>query len=277
MQISQRVVVVTGAGSGIGRALAQRCAREGAAAVVMADIDGARAARVADTLETPAIGTACDVTDESQLAALIEQTEDTFGPIDLYFANAGIADGAGLNTPDDVWQHVLDVNVMAHVHAARHLVPRWLQRGGGYFVVTASAAGLLTQIGAAPYSVSKHAAVGFAEWLAITYGAQGIRVSCICPMMVNTPMLTGHDVDDPAREQMLRALSNVLEPDDVADAVIAGVRDERFLILPHEDVLIHARRRADDHQRWLAGMQRLQAKVAGDITAPNATLLPQHR
>jgi NAD(P)-dependent dehydrogenase (short-subunit alcohol dehydrogenase family) len=196
---------------------------------------------------------------------LIAEAERAFGPVDLFCANAGVGQGTGLDTPDDVWEQAFDVNVRAHVFAARRLVPRWLERGEGYFLSTASAAGLLTQIGSAPYSVTKHAAVAFSEWLAVTFGGRGIGVSCLCPMGVNTNMLNaGLDMGDKQAlgARVVAAAGEVLEPEDVAQAVVEGLRAEQFLILPHPEVLEFFRRKGSDYDRWIKGMQRLQARIA---------------
>jgi NAD(P)-dependent dehydrogenase (short-subunit alcohol dehydrogenase family) len=253
MQLSNKVVVVTGGASGIGRAMARRFAADGAR-VVVADLDGAAAAAVAD--EIGGLGMACDVTREEQVVDLIARAP---GPIDLFCANAGVAVGTDEQAPDAEWDLAFAVNVRAHVLAARHLVPAWLERGEGYFLATASAAGLLTQIGSAPYAVTKHAAVAFAEWLSITYGDRGIRVSCLCPMGVRTPMTEGDDL----ATQIVASAGPMLAPEDVAATVVEGLRDERFLILPHPEVMTFLRRKVDDHERWLAGMRRLQARVDG--------------
>jgi NAD(P)-dependent dehydrogenase (short-subunit alcohol dehydrogenase family) len=258
MQLSDRVVVVTGAASGIGRALAHRFAAEGARGVVIADLDHAGAQAVAGAIGERAIGVACDVATEAQVAELVTRAERAFGPIDLFCANAGVAVGTDEATPDAEWDLALAVNVKAHIYAARALVPAWLERGEGYFLATASAAGLLTQIGSAPYAVSKHAAVAFAEWLSVTYGDRGIRVSCLCPMGVKTPMTEG----DHLANDVVAAAGALLEPEEVADAVVDGLRAERFLILPHPEVLTFLRRKVDDNERWLAGMRRLGASVA---------------
>jgi NAD(P)-dependent dehydrogenase (short-subunit alcohol dehydrogenase family) len=256
MNLTERVVVVTGGASGIGRALARRFADEGARGVVVADLDGAGAQAVAQ--EIGGLGVGCDVSDQSQVAELVARAREAFGPIDLFCANAGVAIGADEASPDAEWDLALAVNVKAHVYAARQLLPDWLERGEGYFLATASAAGLLTQIGSAPYSVSKHAAVAFAEWLSITYGDRGIRVSCLCPMGVRTPMTAG----DGLATDIVATAGAMLEPDEVAAAVVEGLHDERFLILPHPEVMTFLRRKVDDHERWLAGMRRLQARVA---------------
>jgi NAD(P)-dependent dehydrogenase (short-subunit alcohol dehydrogenase family) len=271
MELSGKVAVVTGGASGIGRALARRFARDGARGIAVADLDAdgaqAVAAEIGENAGKAAVGIGCDVSRPEQVEDLIKETEKAFGrPVDLFCANAGVGQGTGLDTPEDVWEQAFDVNVRAHVYAARLLVPGWLERGEGYFLSTASAAGLLTQIGSAPYSVTKHAAVAFAEWLAVTFGSRGIGVSCICPMGVNTNMLNaGLDMTD--REglgaRVVAATGEVLEPEDVADAVVEGLREERFLILPHPEVLEFFRRKGSDYDRWIAGMQRLQAHVSG--------------
>jgi NAD(P)-dependent dehydrogenase (short-subunit alcohol dehydrogenase family) len=263
MNLSDRVVVVTGAASGIGRAMARRFAEEGARGVVVADLDGAGAQAVANAIGDRALGVATDVADEAQVADLVARARDAFGPIDLFCANAGVAIGADEASPDAEWDLALEVNVRAHVYAARKLLPAWLERGEGYFLATASAAGLLTQIGSAPYAVSKHAAVAFAEWLSVTYGDRGIRVSCLCPMGVRTAMTAG----DGLATDIVATAGAMLEPEDVAAAVVEGLREERFLILPHPEVMTFLRRKVDDHERWLSGMRRLQARVSNSDTS----------
>jgi NAD(P)-dependent dehydrogenase (short-subunit alcohol dehydrogenase family) len=208
-----------------------------------------------------ALAIAADQSSVGEVADSIHRAEAALGPIDLYWANAGVAIGADLDTPDDVWQTAIAVNVSAHYAAARELVPGWVARGHGYFCSTASAAGLLAQIGSATYSVTKHAAVAFAEWLSITYGDRGITVSCLCPQGVNTNMLNA-DVEG-AGAAAVRAGGRVLEPDEVAACCLDAVRDERFLILPHAEVLTYWQRKTTDYERWLAGMRRLQARVSG--------------
>jgi len=261
-------VVVTGAGRGIGRALALRAAREGAR-VVVNDLDAGTARAVAAEVGGTAVPG--DAASAAGVRALVAEATEALGRIDAFLANAGI-DGAhgpdSLQTPDEAWARVVDVNVMAHVRAARELVPRWLADGqGGRFVVTASAAGLLTMIGSAPYSVTKHAAVGFAEWLSVTYGGRGVRVHAICPQGVRTQML-----EDAGPLQQLLSRDRALEPDEVADALVAAIEEDRFLVLPHPEVAGYYAARAADPDRWLAGMRRLQQKVdtalgAGDPTA----------
>jgi NAD(P)-dependent dehydrogenase (short-subunit alcohol dehydrogenase family) len=230
-------------------------------------VNASGAETVAADIGEHAVGVACDVRDQSQIDALLDRAHDAFGPIDLFCANAGVAIGTNPDTtPDDVWDLAFDVNIRAHVLAARRLVPEWLERGEGYWLTTASAAGLLTQIGSAPYSVTKHAAVGFAEWLSITYGDRGIGVSCLCPMGVNTAMLQGGmevEGEDAVGAHVVAAAGGVLEPEQVAEEVVDALREERFLVLPHPEVLEFFRRKASDYDRWLAGMRRLQGHVTG--------------
>jgi NAD(P)-dependent dehydrogenase (short-subunit alcohol dehydrogenase family) len=266
MDLAGKVVVVTGGGNGIGRAMVRRFVQEGARGVVAADLDGAAAAGVAAAL-APAhpgrvLARTCDVSVDADVIALVDGAEAAFGPVDLFCANAGVGLGTDLTTPDAEWRTAIDVNVMAHVYAARRLLPGWLERGRGYFLATASAAGLLTQIGSAPYSVTKHAAVAFAEWLAVTYGDRGVRVSCLCPQGVNTNMLNAGGVASTGAAAV-RAGGPVLEPDDVAAVVADALREERFLVLPHPEVLTYWQRKSADYDRWLGGMRRLQARVTG--------------
>ena len=253
MELSEKVCVVTGGASGIGRALAHRFADEGAK-VVVADLRGAEDA-AKDIAGALAVD--CDVGDERQVVELIDRVENEVGPVDLFAANAGVGGGTML----DGFESAIAVNVMQHVYAARRLVPGWVERGGGYFLSTASAAGLLTQIGSAAYSVSKHGAVAFAEWLAVTYGDQGVKVSVLCPMGVRTPMLTGGDEQAEQAAQVVGTAGAIIEPEQVADDVVAALREERFLILPHAEVLTFFQRKASDYDRWLAGMRRLQAAI----------------
>jgi NAD(P)-dependent dehydrogenase (short-subunit alcohol dehydrogenase family) len=278
VELDDRVVVVTGGASGIGRALCRRFAAEGARAVVVADLaaDGARA--VAAELQdesgstTRALAVPTDVTREPDIVALVERTEETYGPVDLFCSNAGIAIGGGAEAPDESWEAIWHINVMAHVFAARAVLPGMIARGEGYLLNTASAAGLLTNLGAAPYSVTKHAAVGLAEWLAITHGDAGIKVSCLCPQGVRTAMLEG-GLDPSAPEggdqafpagQVVLASGDLLEPEDVAEAVVEGLREETFLILPHPEVGEYFRHKAGDYDRWLRGMRRLQQRLISE-------------
>jgi NAD(P)-dependent dehydrogenase (short-subunit alcohol dehydrogenase family) len=257
VRLRERVVVVTGGAGGIGRALALRCAAEGAR-VAVTDIQAGALERVAGELGSGHVSFAGDVSDGGALDALLARVEAELGPVEVFFANAGVAIGEDpIGTPDEVWDQAFAVNVRAHVLAARRLLPGWLSRGEGYFVATASAAGLLTQIGSAPYAVTKHAAVAFAEWLSVTYGERGIRVSCLCPMGVRTAMLAGEELS----HRVVRSAGEVLEPEQVADAVVAAIDREQFLILPHPEVLTFFQRKALDYERWLAGMRRLQART----------------
>lgn len=248
MELAGKCCVVTGGASGIGAALCRRFAAEGAARVVVADLNAAGAARVAAEIGGVAVTT--DVSREDEIRRLVQSA----GEIDLFCSNAGIALAGGADASDDDWKKSFDVNFMAHVWAARALLPQMLERGSGYLLCTASAAGLLSQIGSAPYTASKHAAVAFAEWLSITYGGRGIRVSCLCPQGVRTGML--NETTGPAF-----LLAGALEPDAVAAHVVDGLREERFLILPHPEVAEYVRRKATDPDRWLAGMRKLAAQL----------------
>jgi NAD(P)-dependent dehydrogenase (short-subunit alcohol dehydrogenase family) len=254
MELADRVCVVTGGASGIGRALCERFAAEGAKAVVVVDRDANGAVAVASAIGDRAVALTADVTVEADIEAVIERTEDEIGPIDLFASNAGILSGQGIEATDEDWMLVWLVNVMSHVFAARALVPRMIARGEGYLLNTASAAGLLSQPGDAAYSVTKHAAVGLAEWLSITYGSQGVKVSCLCPMAVATPMI---GIGEGSVGASAAAVQGILPPAEVADIVVEGLRDERFLILPHPEVATFEQRRATDRDRWLAGMRRL--------------------
>lgn len=260
---SGRTAVVTGGGSGIGAALARRLADHGAR-VVVADLDPATAEQVADEIGESAVAVGGDAADPTVIQRLVDTAETTFGPVDLYFANAGIGGGAGLDSTDAQWAAALEINTMAHIRAARLLVPGWLARGTGYFVSTASAAGLLTQLGSAPYAVSKHAAVGFAEWLSVTYGDKGIRVSCVCPMGVDTALLREGMIppDDVEAGRLaidaVKSAGAVLTPEAVADTVLAGVAAGQFLILPHPEVLTMYQHKGSDYDRWIRGMRRFQ-------------------
>jgi NAD(P)-dependent dehydrogenase (short-subunit alcohol dehydrogenase family) len=256
MQLKDKVIVVTGGAHGIGRALCQRFAAEGARAVVVADQDHDGAQVVA--LAIGGLAVAVDVGVEADHLRLVEITTSAFGPIDLFCSNAGIISLGGIAAPDADWQRLWNVNTMAHVWAARAVLPGMLQHNRGYLLQTASAAGLLTQIGSAPYAATKHAAVAFAEWLAITYGDRGIKVSCLCPMGVHTRML---DNAPGGVGDLLRYTA--LTPEAVADTVVHGLADERFLILPHPEVADYFRHKADDYDRWLRGMRRLQEKAGG--------------
>ncbi|HEY3800042.1 MAG TPA: SDR family NAD(P)-dependent oxidoreductase [Caulobacteraceae bacterium] len=251
MDIKGRIVVVTGAASGIGRALAQRFAKDGAKLVVCADLNGEGAKATAEGIGGVAFTT--DVSKEADVQTLIETVERDHGPIDLFCSNAGIGTGGGVETSNERWQRIWDINVMAHVWAARHLVPRMVARGGGYLLNTASAAGLLSQVGSAPYAVTKHAAVALAEWLSITHGDQGIKVSVLCPQAVRTAMTAGNP-------DGVASVDGMLEPEDAAEACVRAIEAETFLVLPHPQVLDYMRRKTADYDRWLGGMRRLNAR-----------------
>lgn len=253
MDVHDKGVVITGAGQGIGRAIATRLAAEGAR-VVVNDLDATAAHAVAEEIGAHAVPG--DAATEEGVDALLGAAREHLGAIDIYFANAGILNGRGLDTDERDWARALDVNVMAHVRAAQRLVPGWLEAGGGRFVVTASAAGLLTALGNAPYSVTKHAAVGFAEWLSVTYGHRGIVVQCICPQGVQTQML---DASGPMREVLSH--DTALTPEQVAETVWQALAGEEFLILPHPEVQGYYERRAAHTDQWLASMRKLQRRL----------------
>jgi NAD(P)-dependent dehydrogenase (short-subunit alcohol dehydrogenase family) len=254
LKLTGRIVVVTGAANGIGRAMARRFHAEGAKLVACADLDGAGARAVA--AEIGGVGFETNVAREADIQALIETVEAEHGPIDLFCSNAGIGIGGGAEASNEGWQRIWDINVMAHVWAARHLVPRMAARGGGYLLNTASAAGLLSQIGSAPYAVTKHAAVGLAEWLAITHGDEGVKVSVLCPQAVRTAMTAGNP-------DGVASVDGMIEPEDVAEAVVRAIDAEDFLILPHPEVLEYMRRKTGDYNRWIGGMRKLNRKYRG--------------
>jgi NAD(P)-dependent dehydrogenase (short-subunit alcohol dehydrogenase family) len=251
------VVVVTGGAGGIGRALAERFARESARAVVIVDLSEPAAQSVAAGLDCErALGIGLDVTDGAAVDSAVQRIEAEAGPITMWCSNAGVALGDGLGGDDD-WERSWQVHVQAHIHAARAVLPRMRDRGRGHLMITASAAGLLTNMDSAPYSVTKHGAVALAEWLAIRYGDEGIGVSCLCPQGVRTPM-----TERPEAGSSTRAAGAFLEPQDVVDAVVAALTEDRFLILPHPEVAEFERRRATDRDRWLAGMRKVWAKIS---------------
>ena len=317
MDVANRVAVVTGGASGIGRELCLALASRGAAGVVVADVDAQGSVAVAQTIRSlgqKAVAVTADVSREPDVQGLVSRAEEAFGRIDLFCSNAGIIVAGGVEVPDAAWSRIWAVNVQSHVYVARAVLPGMLARGEGYLVITASAAGLLTQLGSAPYAVTKHAAVALAEWLAISYGDQGIGVSCLCPQAVTTNLgatsqreLAGGTRGSPPRTDtatrgdawteergtsdegrhhpearrppggiggspprtdtvgsvsLQAALDGVLTPDQVAVSVIDGLAAERFLILPHPEVATYERRRAEDRDRWLGGMRRLQARLA---------------
>jgi NAD(P)-dependent dehydrogenase (short-subunit alcohol dehydrogenase family) len=250
MQLRDKVTIVTGAGRGIGAAMARRFAQEGARAVFVVDKDAEPAEIVA--AQCGGIAVVADVAWESDIQALVAEAYDKFGQIDLFCSNAGVMLEGGLEVSDSQWHHVWKINFLSHVYAARAVVPRMLEQGSGYLLQTASAAGLLTQVGAAPYSVTKHAVVALAEWLSITYHRQGLRVSCLCPQGVHTRML-----DDTVSALADSLRPTALTPEQVADSVVQGIAEERFLILPHAEVATYFQNRAGENERWLRGMRRL--------------------
>ena len=250
MEVRDKVVVVTGAANGIGRALAKRFSEEGANKIIIADLDEQGLKRV--ETETGAESFKTDVASEADVKQLIESCERKYGGIDLLCNNAGIGVNGGPEVPNEDWQKIWEINVMAHVYAAREAIQGMLRRGSGYILNTASAAGLLSQIGSAPYAVTKHAAVSFAEWLAITYGDRGLRVSVLCPQAVRTAM-TADNPDGVA------SVDGMIEPEEVSEKVIAALKQESFLILPHPKVLDYMQRKTGDYDRWIGGMKRLQS------------------
>lgn len=282
MELNGRVIIVTGGGSGIGAALCERFAREQPRSLTIIDMSEESARRVAERIADSHPGLAVhpvglDVTNEAELAGVIEATIERDGQVDLFVGNAGIGTGAGVYADDSVWQRIVDVNVMAHVYASRALLPDWLERGEGRMVITASAAGLLSNLGDAPYSVTKHGAVALAEWLSITYGDRGVTVSCLCPQGVRTPLLfpelaEGNGTptllpEDQLALEVVKA-QRILEPSDVAESVMEALTDGRFLILPHAEVADYEQARANDRERWLRSMRRIQAKL-DEVTSGN--------
>ncbi len=270
MDIPGKVAVVTGAGSGIGRACAQAFAAAGARAVVLADRDVAGAQAAAQALAAQghtALALACDVSREADVQAVVASTIERFGRVDVFFSNAGIlGQPGGLDLDDALWTAMWNIHCMAHVWAARAVVPGMLrQEGGGYFLSTASAAGLLTIVESAPYAVTKHAAVAFAEWLAISYGRRGVRVSCLCPQSVDTAMVRDSPVGTGSA-----GLDGVVSPEAVAQHVLQAMRDEQFLILPHPQVAEYMQAKAANPGRWIGGMQKMSAKFSAPAFVPSA-------
>ena len=267
MELQGKVTVVTGAAGGIGKALAERFHAEGAS-VALADREAApldaTVAKLNATRPNSAFAVAANLGTEQANADLVRASIETFGQIDLFFANAGVGLGSDLSTSEQDWDTAFDINFNAHRWAAKYLLPDWLARGEGYFCSTASAAGLLSQIGSAPYTVTKHAAVAFAEWMSITYGGRGILVSCLCPQGVNTNMLKGADnSNDGPSGNVVRVAGGVLEPEEVAQACVDTIRAETFLVLPHPEVAQYMALKATERDRWLAGMRKLQKRVLG--------------
>lgn len=263
MELSHKTAIVTGGGSGIGAALAAELAANGVS-VVIGDLDETGAQATASAIHDAggaAAALRADASDAADIEALIALATREFTPVDIYVANAGIIGKPGLGTESD-WDGILDVNLRAHIRATRLLLPQWQSRGSGYFVSVASAAGLLTQLGAAGYAVSKHAAVGFAEWLAITYGDDGVGVSCVCPLGVETPLLQAvrgtTDPDARLGASSIEQSANVISATDVAAVIVAAIQDGRFLVLPHAELLEMYRHKGDDYDRWISGMRRYQ-------------------
>lgn len=254
MDLKDKIIVVTGAASGIGQAMCIRFAQETPKHIICADLNLEGAQQTASQVGGTAYGVNVGVADE--IVKLIETVERDIGPIDLFCSNAGVLQAGGVDVPDDDWQRIWDINVMSHVWAARALVPLMAARGGGYLLNTASAAGLLNQIGSAPYGVTKHAAVGLAEWLAMSHGDQGIKVSVLCPQAVRTEMTRGH-------EDHVAALDGMMEPGPVAEACVQTIRDETFLVLPHKEVIGYMRAKTENYDRWLGGMRKLNRRFGG--------------
>ena len=254
MELKDKIIVVTGAASGIGKAMCVRYAAEGAKAIICVDRDAAGAEATANDMGGHAY--TVDVAVESQITAMIDDVEANHGPIDLFCSNAGISVAGGVEVGNDDWQRIWDINVMSHVWAARHLVPLMSERGGGYLLNTSSAAGLLNQVGSAPYGVTKHAAVGLAEWMAMTYGDQGIKVSVLCPQAVRTEMTKGH-------EDHVAAIDGMMEPEPVAESCVQTIRAETFLVLPHPEVVGYMRAKTENYDRWIGGMRKLNRKYGG--------------
>ena len=275
MDVAGRVVAVTGGGGGIGAGLCRAFAAAGARAIAVADIDEQAAAAVAAEVAVggtvTSLGMRVDVGVEDEVRSFVQRVESELGGIDLFCANAGIMVAGGIDVPDEDWDRIWRVNVKSHLYAARAVIPSMTERGGGYLLHTASAAGLLTQLGAAPYAVTKHAVVALAEWIAITYADAGIKVSCLCPQAGETAMtgpLTRMERPDKAGSA---ASDGVLQPADVAVVVLEALAEERFLVLPHAQVATYEKRRADDRDRWLRGMQRAQTALAADLKRASST------
>jgi len=257
VEVSGKNIVVTGGGNGIGRALCERFAKEGAARITVVDLDEANAAKVASSVGGKSFRV--DVGSRPEIESLVRDVEADAGPIDLFVSNAGIAIPGGPEVDVESWNRIWDINVMAHVNAAHALLPGMLARGDGYLLNTCSAAGLLSQIGSAPYAVTKHAAVAFAEWISITYGNRGIKVSVLCPQAVRTNMTAG------VANGGVAGVDGMIEPEELAETTMVGLREEKFLILPHEIVRTYYQRKGQDIDRWLAGMRRLADQFSEPI------------
>lgn len=277
MELNNRVVVVTGGGSGIGEAIARAAVAEGARHVVVVDLDAGEAQRVADEIGETATAVGLDVRDEAAIVAMVEDTEIAHGPIDVFVSNAGYVTVGGLEDTNEAIQNMWEVHCMAHIYAARAVIPSMIANGGGYLLNTASAAGLLTQIGSMSYSITKAAAVSLGEWLAISHHHQGVRVSVLCPQAVRTNIVKNspQNVDgmDDA-DSGVASGDGVLEADDVAQLCLDAMRDERFLVLPHPDVATYAERKGTDRDRWLAGMRRFQSALHANGPLPGDAIAP---
>jgi len=269
MEVTDRIALITGAGSGIGRALAQRFVAAGARAVVCSDLNEADAQETAAGLGDKAMAMKLDVADEKAINAAVQETQDRYGSLDIMVSNAGYGRGGGLDLATKDWEQMMNVHTWSHLNAARAAIPGMVARGSGYFLHTASAAGLLTQMDSGPYAVSKHAAVAFAEWLLINYADQGIGVSVLCPQAVRTNILAkalagSKPSSERAGSKSRQAASDgILEPEVVAEECLAAMAEERFLVLPHPEVDTYFKRKANDYDRWLAGMQRFRRKLLG--------------
>ncbi|MEM7017646.1 MAG: SDR family oxidoreductase [Pseudomonadota bacterium] len=262
MEVTDRVVIITGAGSGIGRALAEACAKHGASAVICTDLNGDNAAETAANIGDVASSVALDVGDEAAIEALVADTEKQHGRVDVFVSNAGYGQRGGLDLSTEDWMKMMNVHTWSHLAAARAVIPGMTERGGGYLLSTASAAGLLTQMDSGPYAVSKHAAVALAEWLAINYEESGIGVSVLCPQAVRTNILGPRPKGKPTNTGQASG-DGVLEPEFVAEECLNTMREGRFLVLPHPEVDTYFKRKANDYDRWLGGMRRFRQKLLG--------------
>lgn len=263
MELNDKVAIITGAGSGIGRSLSLAFATEGARAVVCTDLNGENAAETATMVGEVGSSAELDVGDERAIEQIVVDTVTAYGAVDVFVSNAGYGLRGGLDLPTDEWERMMNVHTWSHLYAARAVVPGMVERGGGYLLNTASAAGLLTQMDSGPYAVSKHAAVAFAEWVLINHGDDGIGVSVLCPQAVRTNILGPARKKRPTNTRQA-AGDGVLEPDDVATACVEAMRNGEFLVLPHPEVLTYFQRKADDYDRWLGGMRRFRRRLRGE-------------
>jgi len=261
MDTEGRTAVVTGAAGGIGGAVVRGLVQRGARAVVATDLGRAGVERLSEELGERVTARELDVTDEAATRALVEEVEGELGAIDLFFANAGLATSGGPEAPDEVWDRQWRVNVMSHVYAARALLPRWVERGEGHLVTTASMAGILSSLGDSVYAATKHAALGFAEWVAFTYAGRGVKVSCVCPGAVDTAMLRAGGGGDAAKASAIIGGGDVIGPDQAAERILVGVEADRFLILTHPELQEYAVGKAQDPDRWVRGMSRLWSRA----------------